>query len=434
MHIPSRQYLALIALVTALAAPFGLAALLSPADLCQVADEDARRYEFDLALYHLHGALRGKPHSPEVVYLKTARMARRAERLKQAEEYLAEAARLGADAPALKLERTLLRAQKGYAARVRDGLASHLEPEDPDSELVWEALGRGYLRAYRLREAEECFKALLRLRPDSMPGWLGWAETRRQEPYIPWGFIPLERARSAYERVVALAPSHFQARLRLAEALLVFQEGPRVEAAVRHLRILLARQPKHVKARVLLAEALLVQGEDPEARALLAGVLRDHPRFLPALLLEARLPRKGRDQAEAARWYRLAPAVDATEPEVLFRMARYLLRKGQRAEADVYLKRWREVEAARDRLEVLKQQMAGRLTVKDPADPALRYEAGLIALRLGRAEEGMLWWTRALIEDPNHGATHRALADYYEKAGQSDLASWHRRQASGGGP
>jgi hypothetical protein len=31
-------------------------------------------------------------------------------------------------------------------------------------------------------------------------------------------------------------------------------------------------------------------------------------------------------------------------------------------------------------------------------------------------------------------ATRRALADSYEKAGQPDLARWHRRQASGGGP
>jgi hypothetical protein len=69
--------------------------------------------------------------------------------------------------------------------------------------------------------------------------------------------------------------------------------------------------------------------------------------------------------------------------------------------------------------------------VKDPADPALRCEAGLIALRLGRAEEGLLWWTRALIEDLNHRPTHRALADCYERAGQPDLARRHRRQASG---
>ena len=54
-----------------------------------------------------------------------------------------------------------------------------------------------------------------------------------------------------------------------------------------------------------------------------------------------------------------------------------------------------------------------------------------IFLRYGE-EEGRRWLLLNLQSHPNHRPSHRALADYYDRAGKPDLAAEHRRQAGAG--
>ena len=74
------------------------------------------------------------------------------------------------------------------------------------------------------------------------------------------------------------------------------------------------------------------------------------------------------------------------------------------------------------RLETLTRQIA-----QAPNDPDLRCEAGLIFLNNGQEVEGLRWLASALKENPHHGPSHRALADYYERAGDTTRAAEHRR-------
>jgi Tfp pilus assembly protein PilF len=69
--------------------------------------------------------------------------------------------------------------------------------------------------------------------------------------------------------------------------------------------------------------------------------------------------------------------------------------------------------------------------VKSPEEFKTRHEIGVVFLRLGRADEAVRWWKAALREKPDYAPTHRALADYYEKAGKKDLAEQHRKLAEG---
>ena len=64
-----------------------------------------------------------------------------------------------------------------------------------------------------------------------------------------------------------------------------------------------------------------------------------------------------------------------------------------------------------------------------PHDPALDYEIGMVFLRNGRDKDGVRWLGYALLEDPKHRPAHRALAKYYERAGNKKLAERHRRLA-----
>jgi predicted Zn-dependent protease len=97
---------------------------------------------------------------------------------------------------------------------------------------------------------------------------------------------------------------------------------------------------------------------------------------------------------------------------------------GRQAEAKALQDQLKRLQTDQDRL----QRLQGAMRDK-PADAALRSEMGSLLLRLGQTEEGVRWLQSALKKDPKHKTTHRALADYYEKAGQKDRAARHRRLA-----
>ena len=64
-----------------------------------------------------------------------------------------------------------------------------------------------------------------------------------------------------------------------------------------------------------------------------------------------------------------------------------------------------------------------------PGNVAVHHEAGTIALRLGNEPAGMRSLAAALKLDPNHQPTHEFLADYFERKGNLDAATFHRRLA-----
>jgi hypothetical protein len=68
---------------------------------------------------------------------------------------------------------------------------------------------------------------------------------------------------------------------------------------------------------------------------------------------------------------------------------------------------------------------------QSPRDPDPRAEAGALCLRLGRMDEGLLWYASALRIDPRHRASREALADYHERAGNHAAAERHRRALAG---
>jgi Flp pilus assembly protein TadD len=68
-----------------------------------------------------------------------------------------------------------------------------------------------------------------------------------------------------------------------------------------------------------------------------------------------------------------------------------------------------------------------------PHDPAPRCEAGLTMMRNGQQEEeGLRWLASALELDPGHAATHQALGDFYDKAGDPARATLHHGLALAG--
>jgi len=66
---------------------------------------------------------------------------------------------------------------------------------------------------------------------------------------------------------------------------------------------------------------------------------------------------------------------------------------------------------------------------KTPRDPEPLYQVGIIAMRAGATEEGLRWLHKALVEDPHHIPSHKALMEYYQSVGDFHRAAEHRVMA-----
>ena len=68
--------------------------------------------------------------------------------------------------------------------------------------------------------------------------------------------------------------------------------------------------------------------------------------------------------------------------------------------------------------------------LNDPNDVASRLELARWMLESGQVEEGLKRTREVLRTDPDHGPTHRLLADYYARRGDHGLANYHRVRSS----
>src|SRR5262249_47600856 len=115
---------------------------------------------------------------------------------------------------------------------------------------------------------------------------------------------------------------------------------------------------------------------------------------------------------EALRFLRRSAELDPSDRETLYELFQCLQQVGTPAEAREAEERWKKCNADLTRVGELTPMIAA-----SPYDPELRREAGELFLRNGREAEGLQWLESALALDPGHAATHRVLADHYDRTG-----------------
>jgi tetratricopeptide (TPR) repeat protein len=372
------------------------------------------RYHNLEAYYQLRRSFQLSPHRAETVLL-LARAARRTGKFEEADALLERYQRLRGADEALVLERLLLRADQGDIEAVHKFFRARVNEDDPATPLMLESLARGFLRTYRLMDAEACLKDLLRRDPDNTQALLlrGSIMELRQR---------FADALADYRRAVEIDPGHDEVRLRLTGVLLqLFEPGK----AIPHLEYLEKRFPDDPEVLLRLAQAKDLLGDQEEAKRLLDRLLARNPDYAAALVERGKLARRASQLKEAEELLRRALAREPSDAVARHQLFLCLTSAGRKAEAREEQERLRQLEDDLKRLQRL-------ITVdmqQNPRKAALHHEAGMIALRAGAYKDARRWFQSALSVDPEYRPTHRILAEYYERIGNPALAARHREKA-----
>jgi predicted Zn-dependent protease len=367
----------------------------------RAARADLEHYHNRQAIDHLQVCLHLWPDDPDVLLL-TARAARRAGAYADAERALARYQQARGLDEAGSFEQLLLSAER-HVDKVAEVCRGYVEKNHPDAPLVLEALVRGFLRQYRLREARFCLDRWLALHPENP-----------QALYLEGQFhLDYEHAVATgvdkFRHALRVDAEHEEARLGLAIALL---EAKSFHEALEHLEYLRQRQPDNLRVRVGLAECRDGLGDREEAQRLVEEVLAEEPHFWPALALRGRLALEGGQLGEAEAWLKEAVAQNPGNHQAEYNLIVCLHQNGKDDEAEEHQKRLTQREEDLKRFnEIITQELGRR-----PHDPELHCTLGQLLLRSGYRDEGLRWLNNALAQDPQYAPARRALADYYRQA------------------
>jgi len=127
----------------------------------RAAQQALDRYSFAEAQRHIDLCLKVRSGSADV-HVLAAQTARRRDAYDEAEQHLLTAFQLGGMTEAIALERSLLAAQQGNLDSVERSLQQRTGTDYPEAGLVLEALGKGFVKAYRDVEAFVCLNILLK--------------------------------------------------------------------------------------------------------------------------------------------------------------------------------------------------------------------------------------------------------------------------------
>jgi Flp pilus assembly protein TadD len=349
-----------------------------------------RRY--DDALKHLTRYLSYRPDDARARLL-AARAARNLHEYYEAFEHLRRCRAAGGDIEAVEVETSLIAVMRGQEPD--PSLRQRAEKYDELALAILEVLIQYDLDNYRLRQALDGLTRYLQARPDDL-------QARLSRGYVWERFLYFADALEDYRKAVELHPESEQARLKLAETLLIV--GTPGEALLQY-QWLAQRHPDQPEVKLGLARSQRMLGETEEARALLTSMLGTAAESGETLRELGELELDEGRAAEAEPWLRKAVQANPHDRRIAYSLSRCLVALGKQEEAEKINARVAEIDADLRRLDELRDAIMER-----PQDASLRYEGGVIFLRSGEREEAMRWLRQALRIDPNHREARNALA------------------------
>jgi len=376
-------------------------------------------YRLRQARDHINQCLSVWTQDPKA-HILAVRAARMDQDYDDAELHLNEVQRVTGVSETTNLEWAMLRAHYGDLDSVENYLQSLVQEGHPESRLILDALAAGYLRMYRNVDAEQCIHIWLEREPNCPQALyyrgLGW---QRLHGY--------QKAVDDFTVVVEQDPDRDNARIRLAACLLEVQQ---LDQALSHMKILYAKHPKDPETVVALANCYYNLGDIDEGCDLLDCLLAENPSYAPALSGRGQLAMENGETEQALRYFRRALAESPLDMRANYELSQCLEILGKDKEAKEQRGKLVTLQKNIERL----MEISNHEMTKNPNDPALHTELGILMLSLSKEELGERWLVSALQKDKNYGPAHKALADYYERKGETAKASEHREKAKNAEP
>ena len=374
--------------------------------------------QFETARTHLQECLKSWPRSGEV-HFQLARAARRDSDFAAARLHLAQAKRHNWSEAAIDLEHQLIQAQTGAVRTVEQALKLHVERGHEDSFIILEALTLGFLNNNYLSDAYVSALYWQKIFP------------RRWEPHLIMGMIFERRHRAAlaideYRRALELKPDQPQARLQLANILLVYaKQYPEAQA---EFEAYIRYHPEDPAGHIGLARCQRALRKYDAATSTVERVLKDHPDHPEAQQLRGLLAWDVEDLPTAEKWLQKAIKSLPDDLALNHTLALVLQELGRPDEAEPYLRRRLEIEKDTRRLMEIQSQLydlelkKGDTLVASAGQRmrtlAMRREAAAISSRLGDETGAATWALSALQQAPDDPETRRLVAELQEKSKQ----------------
>ncbi len=375
------------------------------------------RRDWKLAQQLIDVALARSPNDPDVL-LMAARVARRQEKLTDAQKYLDSCQRaLGQASEPIKVERALLDVHRGNLPRVEAYLRARVRDDDPGTPEILDILSASLIIDYRLAEAQSCLDDLLRRQPDHFDALVRRGWTARN---MGW----YADAIKFYEKALDLRPDVDTVRLALAEIEVALGQFGDAQREFEQLR---QRLPTNSSVLFGLGRALAGQGRKEQALEFFDQVLAANPKDWKALGERGWIAVQLDRPTEGEGYLRGAVELAPPDLPILTRLADCLRLNGKQVEARLYSDRADRLRADLKRA----GELGDFIRDKKPTDPAPCYELGCILQRLGKKQDALHWLLTALEKDPGHVKTHEQLIEFYQSVGDHQRAVQHRRFLEG---
>ncbi len=358
-----------------------------------------RSDNFARAEAELRTLLAWKPRDAPARYLQAV-LLRRAGDVAGFQEALATSETLGTASALVQFQERLLAVQQGAIDKDSEpellDAAAKFTSDDIAAQ-TYEAIARGYVEGYRLKEAWQCLEYWTQWQPNSSSARLMMGEI-----LIRTG-MPAQAAEQ-YRRILSFAPELVTAQEKLALTLLKLNE---VNEAAELLRQLCLENPQVAQAWIELAEAERRLGNLDAAREAVENARKQgvtsHQRGECYSIL-GQLSMADQDPASAVELLLAATELIPEDATAQHALGSALTLVGNREAGALH----RE-QAQRIREQYEQIQKWTREVIERPDDLELRVKIGQALVAQGLRTEGIQWLETALARDSNYAPVRAAL-------------------------
>jgi tetratricopeptide (TPR) repeat protein len=376
-------------------------------------------------------------------HYRLARVARLRGDYDKAKDHLDKCEELGWSEEALWLEQTLLAAQQGQFAELEKVLIELANKDNLEAVPVMEVLAMQYGVNRQYHQAIKWGERCLAHMPENTTLLVELARVHES-------IYNTDKALKYYYKAVEVAPDEFAPRYALADTLV--NKTKQYPKALEHLELLQEQRPQDREVLFRLALCRWGLGQGDQARELLDDLIgkaedrlakrhaetekglahkervAEAKRWLASLLTEkGKWALQERKFADAETCLRKAVDLNPNDGTSLNNLAVALKNRGKKKEGDRYESQFKKLKKDLDRLD---QLIVSGLR-QEPNNPAIHYEIGVLLLRYGAERQGVEYLLKVLKASPRHVGAHKALARYYAKLGEKELAAKHQAAAEG---